>query len=474
MSYPEVVFGTDGWRAILGEGFTSDRFASVVKALMQTSRMKKALKGNEPVLVAHDTRFQARRFACLAANMLNKAGYDVVLSDGPTATPGICAAIVGRSGAAGIMITASHNPPEYLGFKIKGDYGGSAQPKWINELGRKLDTVKRQPAARPVRLPASPDSGIEVADLNDEHLARLRSFIQPSPGRDMIVHDAMFGSGRGLLKRALAGTGAAVKQLRSAENPGFGGDGPEPVEPRLRGMCRAVKSTDARMGIATDGDADRVAACDARGQFVYPHEIMALMTTFLVDRMGKKGAIVRNFATSELVRKVAEDRGLKVVTTPVGFKHIVGEMLSGGVLLGGEESGGIAVTEFLPERDGILCGVILREMIIQNRKPLHTQLNALYKQYGRSVYRRWDLHIPASDKESILGRLKKCPPTELANRDIVRIDRLDGNKFLFDNDAWLLVRASGTEPILRVYVEAENDRQVEKLYDGFSSWVSNK
>lgn len=472
MAFPEIQFGTDGWRAILGEGFTTDRFLAVMDALAATADMQAALKRKQAVLIAYDARFQADAFAALAATRLTEKGFKCILADGATGTPGICAAIVDRKAALGIMITASHNPPEYLGVKIKGAYGGSATPKLIAGLVSQLQRQKRLPQDKVVKLPARQPDGMALADFNAEHIAKLLRFITPRKGKTTIVHDAMFGSGKALLAKALAGSGAKVVAVRHADNPGFGGIGPEPVPERMQPMFQAVRRHHAMMGIATDGDADRVAACDAAGRFVFPHEIFALMTVYLHDA-GKRGKVVRNFATSELVCKIAEDRGLKVKTTPVGFKHIVEEMLRGGVLIGGEESGGIAVPEFLPERDGIMCGLMLREIVLQQKKPLRGLLDDLYKKYGASTYRRWDLHIPEAKKQKILTLLEKRPPEAFGRDRVTGIDRLDGCKFLLPGRHWLLVRASGTEPILRVYIEGKDERHVKTLYEAFAAWVKS-
>lgn len=469
--YPEIRFGTDGWRAVLGVEFTTDRFAAAIDGLIGTAAFAAAKRSGTPIVVAHDTRFLADAFARLAAQRLYTAGFRVVLSDGPAATPGIGAAIVARGAAAGLMITASHNPPEYLGLKLKGPYGGSATTDWLDEAMAVMQGLQRGNPAAPPALPDALDPAIERADIHAEHLARIRTFMPLTPGNDVLVHDAMYGSGSGLLARALADSGARVVGVRQSRNPGFDGIGPEPVPERLTPMREAVLAHGAALGVATDGDGDRIAACDAAGRFVYPHEVFALMLVHLVDRMGKRGKVVRNLATSELVRKVAADRGLDVVTTAVGFKHIVAEMLAGGVLIGGEESGGIAVTEHLPERDGILCGLMLREIVLQGGKPLRQQLDDLYATYGPSTYKRWDLHIPRERKNAILARLHEAPPETLGRSRVRNIDRSDGYKFQMAEDTWMLVRASGTEPILRVYIEATAPDRVQQIYDDFVSWA---
>lgn len=471
MAFPEIQFGTDGWRARLGEGFTTDRVIAVVDALADTDQMRNARRLEQPLLVAYDARFLAEAFARLAAARLADAGFKVLLANAPTATPGICASIVKHGGAAGIMLTASHNPPEYLGIKIKGSYGGSATAKQIGLLVTELAKQPRSSPERLVLFPSELSGNVNLIDMNAEHLAKLLDYVVPSKNKAAIVHDAMFGSGKGLLAAALQGKGSQVVPVRHDHNPGFAGLGPEPLPERLEPMFKAVRRSKAALGIATDGDADRVAACDAAGNYVYPYEICALLIDHLSRRMKKKGAVVRNLATSELVRKVAEDRKLEVVTTPVGFKHIVEQMFKGKVLIGGEESGGIAIPEYLPERDGILCGLLLREIIIQNKKPLRQLLDELYRRYGPSYYQRQDLHIAERSKAAILEALNRRPPENFGKDKVLRLERLDGFKFWLADDAWLLVRASGTEPILRVYTEGRDRKHVAALQSAFTTWL---
>jgi len=472
MNFPEIRFGTDGWRAILGEAFTTDRFQAVIDAIDRTPLGRHAKDAQKPIIIAYDTRFLADRFAALAATRLAAAGHNVLLGQEYAATPGIGAAIVAQGAAFGLMITASHNPPEYLGLKIKGAYGGSATPDVITAVEAELQQVRRIEASRPVALPRQAHDRIAPIDINAIHLRRLANWFPPASERCILVHDAMYGSGRGLLAHALAETNGEVINLRATANPGFDGVGPEPIAARLAPLMEAVPRYGAALGIATDGDADRVAAVDDLGTFVYPHEIFALMVQYLVDEQGRSGRVVRNLATSELVRRVAENRGLTVTTTPVGFKHIVAEMLHGDVLIGGEESGGIAVADYLPERDGILCGLILRELVVRRGKSLRALLDELYATYGNHVYRRWDLHLPEADKQQALTRLAEAPPQMLDGTHVTKVERTDGTK-LHSKDGWLLIRASGTEPILRVYVEAGDTETVERRYQSFQQWLQH-
>ena len=465
----DIRFGTDGWRAVLGEGFTTDRFVLAIRATAATPPFAAARDAGIPIMIGFDTRLLADRFAALAAAELADLGFSVVLADAPAATPAVCAAVVDRGAAAGLMITASHNPPDYLGLKIKGPWGGSATPDWIAAIEAALPTVDAPQALVPFRdCPAATPRG----DFVSEHAARMRRFVTPTAGALTIVHDAMYGSGAGLAATMLAGSGSTVVPVRHERNPGFGGHGPEPIESRLAPMVEAVRASGADFGFATDGDADRIAACDADGRFVYPHEIFALNLLYLAEVRGLRGRVVRSISTGELVRKVAEAFDCPVTTVPVGFKHTVGEMLAGGVIIGGEESGGIAVVGHLPERDGVLNGLLLRELMLARGQSLREILDDLDARFGPSAFARRDLHVPADQMQSIVACLQGEAPAALAGHPVTTVDRLDGTKIWCGAERWILVRASGTEPILRVYAEAPTMAEVEALHDALAAWLA--
>ncbi len=465
----DIRFGTDGWRAVLGEGFTTDRFVLAIRATATIPPFAAARAAGVPILIGYDTRLLADRFASLAAAELSDLGFVVVLADAPAATPAVCAAVVDRGAAAGLMITASHNPPDYLGLKIKGPWGGSATPDWIAAIEAALPMQAAPQGLVPFReCPASTARG----DFVGEHAARMLRFVTPTVGAMTIVHDAMYGSGAGLATTMLAGSGSTVVEVRHERNPGFGGHGPEPIESRLMPMVKAVREHGADFGFATDGDADRIAACDADGRFVYPHEIFALNLLYLAEVRGLRGRVVRSVSTGELVRKVAEAFDCPVTTVPVGFKHTVGEMLAGGVIIGGEESGGIAVVGHLPERDGVLNGLLLRELMLARGQSLRQILDDLDARFGPSAFARRDLHVPADRMQSIVARLQGEAPAALATHPVTSIDRLDGTKIWCGDERWILVRASGTEPILRVYAEAPTMPEVEALHDAMAAWLA--
>lgn len=465
----DIRFGTDGWRAVLAEGFTTDRFLLAIRATAATPPFVAARAAGTPILIGFDTRMLADRFAALAATELHELGFTVVLGAAPAATPAICAAIVDRKAAAGLMITASHNPPDYLGLKIKGPWGGSATPDWIAAIEAELP---RRPAPEGLTPFRKAPATIARADFVAEHVARMRRFVTPTDAPMTIVHDAMHGSGAGLAAAMLADCRTTVVGVREERNPGFGGYGPEPVEERLGPMLAAVRAHKAAFGFATDGDADRIAACDADGRFVYPHEIFALNLLYLAEVRGLRGRVVRSVSTGELVRKVAEAFGCPVTTVPVGFKHTVREMLAGGVLIGGEESGGIAVVGHLPERDGVLNGLLLRELMIARGQSLRAILDDLDARFGPSAFARRDLHVAAEQMQAIVDRLRSDAPTVLAGHAVTAVDRLDGTKLWCGDERWILVRASGTEPILRVYAEAPRAAEVDALHDALATWLA--
>ncbi len=452
----EITFGTDGWRAIIADGYTMDNLERV--ALATAAWVRDTYPSNPVVVLGYDARFGGRMFADAVARVLASRGLQAVLSEGITATPVVSWAVQDIGAAAGVVITASHNPPEYNGYKIKGHFGGSALPSMVKAVEARIAPWHEQ------SYPLS--DTITTRDFTAAYCAYVRDKIDLDRIRAAgltIVHDAMHGSGMGLYS-ALLGQEHVVEH-RSTVNPSFGGVAPEPIEKNLVELPGMVVSRGASAGIANDGDADRIGMFDERGNFVDSHRILALLVDYLHTDRGVSGTIVKTFSTTDMLDKMGAAMGLPVETTAIGFKYIGEKILEGNVLVGGEESGGMAVQGHIPERDGIFIGMLILEMMAVRRKSLGALVDDLFRRFGPHAYWRVDAHTTASRKERILDMLR----TEGGLRDIGGVpvqsmSDLDGYKHRVDH-GWLLIRPSGTEPVLRVYAEAPTETEARNLVE---------
>lgn len=444
---PAVRFGTSGWRGVFGEEFTLPRLRAVLRA---TAAWFAAAGGGE-VVVAHDTRFLGERLAELAAHALAERGLRPVLGRGPTPTPAAARAVRRRRAAGAVVLTASHNPPEYHGVKVLGASGGCISDAEARRLERRIAGASREPlAGGPLRR----------SDLRGAYLRDLRRRIDGAAIarlRPRIVYDAMHGAGAGLLDAALASEGARVTTLRAEPDPRFGGAAPDPRPERLRDLAAAVRRLRGpRLGLASDGDADRFAALDARGRVLTETEALAL----LVDHLASTGRIRRgvaiSVATGSLVERVAAGHGLPVSRHPIGFKHLTRELAEGRADVAGEESGGFAWERFGRDKDGMLAGALLTERLALGRCPLAEQLAGLYREHGRTACGR-AARPAAADAVERLGRLLVSPPGRV-DGSRVRAVRDDDGLHLALDDGFLMLRVSGTEPVLRVYAEAPGPR----------------
>jgi phosphomannomutase len=456
-----IAFGTDGWRAVIGDQFTFENVGLVTRA---TAQWLRTTRGDNPqVVLGHDTRFLSRRFAEHAARVFASEGVRVILASSFTPTPAISWASRAYVCDAGIVITASHNPPEYNGFKIKAHFGGPASPEMTAEVEAELSRLS--PTA-PVlsSLEALLDAGeVTRRDVTGDYVAMVREQIDIAGIIEAglrVAHDPMFGAGQTVFKQLLGAE--RVFELHGEENPGFQGRPPEPVERNLEELSQAVVRENCHVGIANDGDADRISMYDERGAYVDSHRLLALLAKYLVEERGLRGDIVKTFSTSHMLDRIGEKHGLTVHTVPIGFKYIGPRIVDGDVLVGGEESGGMAVKGHIPERDGIYIGLLILEMMVRRGKALSVLVDELFDEYGPHVCRRIDLHTSIGRKEAVLDRLSEGGLEEIAGHRVERLDTLDGFKHIM-KDRWLLVRPSGTEPVLRIYSEAPAAGEAEAL-----------
>lgn len=467
-----INFGTDGWRAVISDDFTFDNVAQVAQAITDYVLQEHGIGAR--VTIGYDTRFLSDRYAALVAEVLAANDLTVYLSQQFCPTPVLSFSVVAQQAQAGVMITASHNPPRYNGIKLKAAYGGSAlssQTKRVEEhLEANLRVGKKPKGATPPydsaldghwRNPAI--RGFDPTPAYMDHIHGLINFDVIGRSGLRVVVDAMYGAGRGYIGGALRAAGLEVIEIRHELNPGFGGIHPEPIARYLGALSDAVRENQADLGLVTDGDADRTGAVDARGQFVDPHRIYALVFKHLVEQRGLRGAAVKTISTTQMVNILAQRYGLEVFETPVGFNHISDHILARDVLIGGEESGGITIKGHIPEGDGILMGLLLAEIVATRGAPLHIIIEELLADVGQFHYDRRDIKTQPFNKRELVSQLVQDAPATLAGLPIVQVKKDDGVKFLLADDNWLLIRPSGTEPLLRIYAEARTPALVHRL-----------
>jgi len=472
-----IHFGTDGWRAVISDSFTFDNLRILAQAIADAVASEhwdtSGNGGPKPdprkIVIGFDTRFLSDRFAGEVARVLAANGFTVLLAQSDAPTPAISFAVRDQRATAGVMITASHNAPRYNGVKLKAAFGGSALPEQCHRVEVYIsDNEQRARGPNLMDYQQARDANL-IQKFNPlppyfDHLRTLinTDLIAENPQR--FVVDSMYGAGRGVIKSFLQGTGCDISEVRAEMNPGFGGIHPEPLAKNLGALASAISSGMGNFGLATDGDADRIGAMDERGAFVDPHKIMALAMKYLVERRGLTGAVVRTVSTTRMIDRLAAKYGLKVYETPVGFNHIADHMLHDDILIGGEESGGISFKGHIPEGDGPIMGLLLTEMIAATGKPLVELVRDLLAEVGPVVYERVDLRLSRPiAKSEMTEMLARTAPREIAGTRISEINQIDGAKYVMQDDSWLLIRPSGTEPVLRVYVEARTQEMINGL-----------
>lgn len=474
-----VHFGTDGWRAVISDTFTFHNLRNVAQAIADAIASGSWENGLESfsvpnkraVVVGFDTRFLSDRYAADVARVLAANGFTVYLAQSDAPTPAISFAVRHLGAIAGIMITASHNAPRYNGVKLKAYYGGSATAEQCRRVEVFLNhNEERARGPNLMDFDLARQNGL-IQRFNPipaygEHLHALIDFDAIAENPPRVVVDSMYGSGRGVIKGFLQGTGCEVQEIRGEMNPGFGGIHPEPIRKHLGALVGAISTHMGDFGLATDGDGDRIGAMDEEGRFIDPHKIMALALKYLVEKRGWQGAVVRTVSTTSMIDRLARNYGLKVYETPVGFNYIAEYMLKENILIGGEESGGMSIQGHIPEGDGILMGLLLIEIVAKSRRSLSELVEQLLQETGPSYYKRLDLTLsrPVS-KEKMKQTLLASAPAKVGGLSVADIRTLDGIKYILEDDSWLLIRPSGTEPVLRVYAEVRSLDTMEALID---------
>ncbi len=464
-----IRFGTDGWRAVIAETFTFENVRLVSQAVANYLLDTAEPGANLEVVIGFDTRFLSDRFGAEVARVMAGNGITAHLARADAPTPAISYNIVHKKAAGGVMITASHNPPRYSGYKVKAAYGGSASKQQTRAIAQKLYAIHESFGANIMDFKLAEEKGLirkfDPAWPYYEHLTtHLINMDIISNGELKVVVDSMYGAGRGVFREILSRTRTRLHELHSELNPGFGGIHPEPLGKNLKELISTVQSENANLGLATDGDADRIGAVDEKGKFVDPHTIMALAVRYLVEKRKMSGAIAKTISSTLMLNRMAKKYNLPLHETPVGFDGIAELMITGDVLLGGEESGGISIKGHIPEGDGILMGLLLLEIVAEAGVPLTELIADLQRSFGPTVYQRQDLHLknPIS-KEDMVKRLVESAPETMASESVVKVDSYDGVKYHLADDSWLLIRPSGTEPLLRIYAEAGSEAAVKDL-----------
>jgi phosphomannomutase len=457
-----IKFGTDGWRGVIAREFTFDNVSIVAQATMDYM-LQEGLAG-KGLVIGYDRRFLSREFAEHCAEIAVGNGIKVLLTETYAPTPAVSWAVKARAAGLGIMITASHNPPVYNGFKVKEGFGGSARPSTT----QKIEALVGQNIAAGREILSTPfadalRSGmVSRFDANRDYYAQLKKYVDIDLIKQSaipFVVDPMFGAGSGAFPVLLPGG----LEIHGDCNPAFGGQAPEPIMEHLRELSETVKSGSFRAGLALDGDADRIGAVDENGDFFSSHMIYTVLLRHLYERKGLRGGVVKTVSSTQMINLLATKYGLELFETPIGFKHICELMLEHDILMGGEESGGLGVKGHMPERDGILMGLLLLEAMAMSGKGLKELLDETMDEIGHFYYRRIDLQIAQPAKDKLIARLSGGETASIAGVAVEKTNFSDGFKFIFANGSWLLIRPSGTEPVLRLYSEADSPGEVEKF-----------
>lgn len=462
----KISFGTDGWRGILAEDFTFDNVRLVARAVAEYI-LGQGL-AERGVVVGYDNRFMSERFASAIAKVLSGQGITVYLTEKAVPTPVVAFAIRHYGAGGAVMLTASHNPPEYNGFKFIPEYAGPALPHITAEIEGNIKRIQEEGASSPGpagETPAAPVNRCDPFPEYSSHLATLIDLEAIKRSGMFVAVDPMFGAGVGYLDQLLKEAGVAVQAIHNYRDPLFGGSMPEPTARTLTKLRDMVTEGGATLGLALDGDADRFGIIDANGEFITPNQFLPLLFYHLLTIKGLRGPVARTVATTHLLDRMAGHYGLEVDETAVGFKYIGQCLAEKGAVLGGEESGGLSIQGHVPEKDGILAGLLAAEMMAVHGKSLTGLLEQVYGEFGRLYSERLDVHTSASEKERVLALIKSIGPETLAGRKVTgRVD-IDGVKLLLEGGAWVLIRASGTEPLFRIYVEANSPEEMKNIQE---------
>jgi phosphomannomutase len=460
----KIKFGTDGWRAVISDDFTFDNVRIVAQAIsdfLKAEYKRKKIR----TIVGYDPRFMSEKYAEIVAKNLVANGIHVILADRPTPTPAVSYAIKKKKLNGGVMITASHNPPYYNGIKYKAFYSGSADPDIVAKIEKRLykTTPKRMTTAAFFKSRL-----FKYENVCPAHLKFLSSYLDwktLKKRRFKVMVDVMHGAADNFVEQLLSKTKNKVATIRGQRDPYFGGINPEPIEKNLIPLMKGVKDGGFDIGIATDGDVDRIGIVGPDGKVLSGHKVIVLLLLHLLEDRKMTGEVVQTICGTVLIDKICEKYGIMMHETPVGFKYICDLMRSRDILIGGEEAGGIGFKDYIPERDGILSGLLILEMMAHRGKSLENILRGIEEEYGSYHYRKIGIRYPDRLKKKLVRALKAKPPEKILGKRVTDIKTYDGIKFILEDESWLLLRLSGTEPILRIYSEASSDKKALKMLE---------
>ncbi|MBI2756662.1 MAG: phosphoglucomutase/phosphomannomutase family protein [Chloroflexi bacterium] len=465
-----IQFGTDGWRALIAEDYTFDNVRIAAQATAQAFIQEG--KAERRIVVGFDTRFASDRFARAVVEVLAANGVKVLLSDRFQPTPVISYSVIDKEAGGAIIITSSHNPASYNGFKVKSDVGASASPELVAVIEQQIEAIEAAGGLSAVRrMPfaeAVAKGLVEAFDATPAYDAQIARLVDLPRLRDAgfnVVADAMFGTGMGYFKRLLAGGRTTVHEIRAEINPSFPGIAPEPIRPHIDELSRVVREMGADVGLATDGDSDRIGAVTGDGTFVNQHQVFGLLLLYLMDQRGLRGPAVRSVTMTSMGDAYAQRLGQEVIETAVGFKFVGNTMVERNAVVGGEESGGFGFSGHIPERDAIVAGLYLLDLMVRLGTPMSGAMDYLRQQLGDWYYHRVDVSFPPDQRQAILERVGAARPNELSGSPVASVGTKDGYKFYAQDGSWLLIRFSGTEPLLRIYTETTSQERVARILD---------
>lgn len=460
-----IHFGTDGWRGVIADDFTFENVSRIATGIARYLTEQASSRG--PIIVGYDRRFLSDAFAERVAEVLAAHEIEVELSDAPLPTPALAFWVRYRRAPMGLMVTASHNPPHFNGIKIKTSAGCSAPAEMTAIIERYVNQDCTFP--RRFRVAEAEQKGLlrrfNPGRAYSDHLLQLVDVDVLRKAGLRVITDAMHGSAGDYLTTVFQQAGIDVVPIRQEANPGFGGVNPEPIEANLGALQERLKKENVHIGIALDGDGDRIGAVAPDGTFINPHQIFALLLRHLVENRGQRGEVVRTVSTTQMIDHLCRCYDLPLHEVPIGFKHVAALMLQRDVLIGGEESGGIGIRGHLPERDGILSGLLLLEMMAKTNKGILQLREDLFRLVGEHHYGRIDLHSENTKGREVVTEITRRPPKQIGDQRVEAVNSRDGVKLLLENNSWLMLRASGTEPVVRIYAEAPSTADVRRLLE---------